>query len=60
MNTDISLCTNHSCPLRYNCYRYLAVPAKGSNQSYTRFEPNKDDTCDWFMKYNEENPQEKK
>lgn len=31
---DISKCTNSSCPLKNNCYRFTSVPSKHL-QSYT-------------------------
>ena len=33
---DISLCQNHSCPLRRDCVRYMALP-NPAHQSYASF-----------------------
>jgi hypothetical protein len=36
---DITMCINHKCVDRENCYRYRAVP--GHWQAYTHFERSK-------------------
>lgn len=36
---DISMCSNYNCPLRRNCYRYLAVPSDYGFQTYSDFNP---------------------
>ena len=50
---DISMCLNKQCPLRTDCYRFLAVP--NTHQSYTdfRFTTNTDGVahCDNFWSY---------
>lgn len=35
---DIALCTNETCPLKDNCYRYTAIPDE-YRQSYCKFAP---------------------
>lgn len=39
---DITMCDNMECPLRGECYRYLAVPK--NRQSWGHFEP-RDGDC---------------
>ena len=35
---DISMCANHTCPLRKDCYRYTAIP-NPYRQIYEDFKP---------------------
>ena len=35
---DISMCMNHTCPHRMECYRYRAVPSE-YRQAYALFSP---------------------
>lgn len=42
---DITMCSNSSCKLRVNCYRYRANPSK--YQSYSDFHPFRED-CEHF------------
>jgi hypothetical protein len=45
---DISMCSNHSCPSKEDCFRYKATP--GRYQSYADFAPPKGEKkCDYFM-----------
>lgn len=56
---DISMCRNARCHLRYDCYRYMAVP-NPMRQAYAGFAPKDDGDCvawwplDEDMKLNEE------
>jgi len=34
---DISMCANHNCPARVNCYRFRAFPSE--YQTYSTFTP---------------------
>ena len=43
---DITMCLNHSCPMRFTCYRFTAVP--GEWQSYSCFKPVNGE-CNAFM-----------
>lgn len=43
---DISMCRNYKCPMRYNCYRYRAIPSKLQSYSYFRMINN---SCSNFM-----------
>lgn len=53
---DITMCTNNTCYLNINCYRFLAKADK--NQSLAWFDPYLDDDgywqCEYFIKYEEE------
>lgn len=50
---DISLCMNHECPLRMDCYRFRAAP-DSEWQSYSVFEPFGDPPqCDGFIPIDE-------
>ena len=44
---DITMCENHTCPLRQKCYRYRAK-ADPYWQSFCKYKPNADGTCDYF------------
>jgi len=45
---DISMCANGGCPLRHECYRFMAKPNE-YRQTYAQFAPNPDgETCDYF------------
>jgi hypothetical protein len=44
---DISMCSNKECPIREECYRFMVKP--GINQSYSLFEFDKEEGCDYFM-----------
>ena len=43
---DISMCMNHKCPHKAQCYRYRAIPDKDW-QSYCDYHPN-EHGCDYF------------
>lgn len=44
---DISMCLNHKCPERSNCYRYRAVPFK--IQTYSLFNKTLENKCEHRM-----------
>ncbi len=44
---DISMCKNFQCPLKDNCYRYVAKPS--FHQTYTYFEYK--DGCDYHLEF---------
>jgi hypothetical protein len=44
---DITMCSNHACPLRETCYRYMAEPNPW-RQSYSLFEP-KNGECEHLL-----------
>ena len=44
---DISMCLNHKCPERSNCYRYRAVPFK--IQTYSLFNKTLEHKCEHRM-----------
>ena len=46
---DISMCWGNDCPLKEECYRYLAKPCM--LQSYFAEPPYKDGKCDHFWKH---------
>jgi len=43
---DISMCENNKCPLRKNCYRFLA--RAGYVQVYSDFAPDEKGKCDGY------------
>lgn len=43
------MCNGTDCPLKENCWRYLATPS--SYQSYFLNSPIKDDKCDEYWPY---------
>ncbi len=43
---DITMCHGEDCPLKYNCFRNLAVPNK--LQSYFSKTPFINGSCDYF------------
>ena len=46
---DVTLCLNHRCPSKENCYRFMAEP--DDYQSYSNFENSqKDGKCKYFWK----------
>ena len=47
---DITMCLNTECPLRKECYRYMAIPS-AYKQSYADFKAliRHDGTCDYFV-----------
>jgi hypothetical protein len=48
---DITMCRDSQCPSNNSCYRYIATPSPGKEQSY--FFPPRNDSdlkCDYFMK----------
>jgi len=52
---DISMCGNKTCPMRLNCYRYMATP-NPDWQTYSSFTPvynsvKKILECEWFIDY---------
>lgn len=52
---DISMCTAHSCPLKTECYRYMAKP-NPFRQAYSNFSYNEKEGCDdfWQMENSKE------
>ena len=52
---DISMCTAHSCPLKTECYRYMAEP-NPFRQAYSNFSYNEKEGCDdfWQMENSKE------
>ena len=44
---DYAKCLNVSCPLKFDCYRYMA-PAS-TYQSYSSFKPDEDGKCEYFI-----------
>ena len=44
--SDITMCVNKMCPLKSNCYRYMAMPDEYW-QSYTNFKYN--NGCLYFL-----------
>jgi len=51
---DITLCTNHECPISSRCERRTAIP--GMNQYSQRFEFTQDETgikCDKFRMFDD-------
>ena len=44
---DITMCANHRCPKRRECYRHEATPDKW--QSYAGFAPDERGQCDHFV-----------
>ena len=53
---DITLCENEDCPIKENCYRYLAVG--GLFQSYANFEYK--NGCPFFIHKKDWQKKEKK
>lgn len=45
---DISMCSNHGCSKKENCYRYKAKPSY--YQSYASFKEDEEGECDGFWK----------
>ena len=45
---DISMCLNKECPLKDNCYRYVAKPSE-FRQSYSEFKYN--NGCDYYWEF---------
>lgn len=45
---DISMCKNHMCALRQDCYRYTATPNEHW-QAYCSFEPESPTHCRYQM-----------
>lgn len=48
--TDIDKCSNDECNLKENCYRFT-LKVDGYYWS-TRYKPNKNNTCDYFLDNN--------
>ena len=44
---DISMCKNFQCPLKDNCYRYVAKPS--FHQTYADFKYK--DGCDYYWEF---------
>ena len=44
---DYSLCHNHTCPSRFKCYRYMAIPNE-YRQAYSLFEHD-GQKCEYFF-----------
>ena len=44
---DITMCDNDRCPMRNNCYRFIAVPTPNW-QSFAHYEPI-DGLCDHLL-----------
>ncbi|WZE63565.1 hypothetical protein PANI_CDS0045 [Maribacter phage Panino] len=44
---DISMCSNHTCLRKEDCYRFTATP-NPYRQSYARFQPHADGDCEWY------------
>lgn len=45
---DITMCKDHDCPKREDCYRYKAAPSMF--QSYFKGTPRRGDWCSYFMR----------
>lgn len=45
---DITMCEGVGCPIKTDCYRYLAVP--DSYQSYFMASPYEGETCRYYWK----------
>lgn len=54
---DISMCTDMNCPVRQNCYRFMATP-NPDRQSYVLVKSNGYEPCDiyWPMSKTFVNP----
>jgi hypothetical protein len=52
---DISMCLNVTCPLNDKCYRFMAIPSE-YRQSYAKFSPKEDGTCDHFWPLEDRRP----
>ncbi len=44
---DITMCSDETCPMKMECYRYRAIPDKHM-QTYFLDSPRKGDECDYF------------
>ena len=44
---DVTMCDNEECPLKEECYRFMAVAC--GLQSYAYFTPNSEYDCDYFI-----------
>ena len=58
---DITMCSDHNCPQKEDCYRYNAKPSEYS-QSYFVGSPRENNKCDYFweMKKKPNNETEQK
>jgi len=43
---DITMCKDDTCPLRWKCYRYMAIPS--GRQSYFTESPREVARCEYF------------
>lgn len=46
--TDITLCNNHYCDLRYNCHRYT-LKAIEQRQSMATFHQDIEGKCEYYL-----------
>lgn len=46
---DISMCVNKECKVKFNCYRFIAIPHEYW-QSYSEFNKELNNDCEHFMK----------
>lgn len=51
MPPDITMCNDHNCPQKEDCYRYNAKPSQYS-QSYFVSSPREEDKCNYFWDMN--------
>ena len=49
--TDITMCKGNNCPIKENCYRYLATQNK-IHQSFFVKEPYNKETCEYYWENN--------
>ena len=46
---DISMCDNQSCPMRHECYRFMAVPNPYRQAWFIGVAPNADGSCEFKL-----------
>ena len=46
MSPDITMCKDEQCPLRWKCFRFMAIPSE--RQSYFAESPREVARCEYF------------